>query len=329
MAWTYSLTYTQVNDYSVKDGLSSGNAEKIILGADIDAELSGIATALNEKLDSGSVSSVAEAQAGTDAESVITPQRLTTWSQAGGGGHVGELWNLTDPAADRILFYDFSAGAGSMLAQLTVGDGLQISATTLQIPASIAGDGLAYSSGVLSVGGGNGITANANDVALTDAAATTSNPIDVSSGAITLDITALTNIEGSALAATDEFVVDDAGTPKAIAVQDMGYRVQTSQGTQNLAANDMNTIMKFTAASTLTIDTNATTDIPLGVPVVLINDHASASVTVTANTGVTLESVFHAGGASAESDVVLPGGMAILVQTQTNVWQLAGDIADS
>lgn len=325
MAWTISTTYSQVNDYSAKDALASGDAEKIILGSDVDDELSAIATAIALKLDAGSVASTAEAQGGIDTESVMTPNSVTEWSNAN-GGHVGELWNLSDPAADRILFYDFSAGAGSMLAQLTVGDGIEINATTLQLPATLAGNGLTLTSGVLAVVGGNGITANANDIALTDAAATTTNPIDVTSGAITLDATALTNIEGSALNATDEFIVDNGGTPKAIAVQDMGLRIQTAQTTQNLAANDMNSIMKFTGTATLTIQTNATADIPLGVPVVLVMDHATQQLTVTADTGVTLESVYHPGGGSAASDTVRAGGMALLVQTETDVWQLTGDI---
>lgn len=325
MAWTISTTYSQVNDYSAKDALASGDAEKIILGSDVDDELSAIATAIALKLDAGSVASTAEAQGGIDTESVMTPNSVTEWSNAN-GGHVGELWNLSDPAADRILFYDFSAGAGSMLAQLTVGDGIEINATTLQLPATLAGNGLTLTSGVLAVVGGNGITANANDIALTDAAATTTNPIDVTSGAITLDATALTNIEGSALNATDEFIVDNGGTPKAIAVQDMGLRIQTAQTTQNLAASDMNSIMKFTGTATLTIQTNATADIPLGVPVVLVMDHATQQLTVTADTGVTLESVYHPGGGSAASDTVRAGGMALLVQTETDVWQLTGDI---
>ena len=90
----------------------------------------------------------------------------------------------------------------------------------------------------------------------------------------------------------------------------------------------MNSIMKFTGTATLTIQLNATTDLPIGVPVVLIMDHASQQLTVTADTSVTLESVNHPGGGSAASDTVLAGGMAVLVQTETDVWQLSGDITD-
>ena len=129
MAWTYSLTYSQVNDYSAKDALASGQAEKIILGSDIDDELSGIATALNSKLDSGSVSSQAEAEAGTDTESVMTPQGVQYWGDAN-AGIVGDLRALADPAADRILFWDNS---GSAAAFLTVSTGLAISTTNLSL----------------------------------------------------------------------------------------------------------------------------------------------------------------------------------------------------
>lgn len=46
--------YTQVNDYSTKDALASGDPNKKILGADIDAELSAISTAIASKANSAS-----------------------------------------------------------------------------------------------------------------------------------------------------------------------------------------------------------------------------------------------------------------------------------
>lgn len=47
--------YTQVNDYSAKDALSSGDPNKKILGSDIDAELAAIATAIATKADDSGV----------------------------------------------------------------------------------------------------------------------------------------------------------------------------------------------------------------------------------------------------------------------------------
>ena len=57
-------------------------------------------------------------------------------------------------------------------------------------------------------------------------------------------------------------------------------------------------------------------------------DHATQQLTVQADTAVTLESLNHPGGTANASDVVLAGGMAVLVQTETDVWQLSGDIGD-
>lgn len=97
--------------------------------------------------------------------------------------HLG-LENLTDPNADRIFFWDDSAGASEWLSVSTA-TGINISGTALQlgsIPNSsltnssvtvVAGAGLVNggavalgSSVTLNVGAGEGITVNADDIAL-------------------------------------------------------------------------------------------------------------------------------------------------------------------
>ena len=68
--------YTQITDFSAKDDLPAGNTEKIILGADIDAELSAIVTAITSKYDSNDLASTAQATAGTSQSVLMTPLRV-------------------------------------------------------------------------------------------------------------------------------------------------------------------------------------------------------------------------------------------------------------
>jgi hypothetical protein len=152
--------------------------------------------------------------------------------------------------------------------------------------------------------------------------------VDISTGVFSLDIEALTTIEGSALAATDTFYVEDGGVSKGVEVQAMGLRVQTAQTSQTVAAADMNSIMEFDATATLTLPLNATIALPIGVPIVLVVDHATQVLTVTADTSVTLNTTNHPGGGSAESDTVRAGGTALLFKIAADEWYLTGDISD-
>ena len=121
--------YTQVNDYSAKDALPTGNPSKLVKGSDFDAEFSAIATAITSKYDDTDLADVATAQAATDNTVLITPARLGSWAQ-NAAGMVEDLQGLADPAADRVLFWDNSA---SGLALLTISTGLTLSGTTLTV----------------------------------------------------------------------------------------------------------------------------------------------------------------------------------------------------
>jgi len=316
--------YTKTTNFTAKDALSTGDPLKLIKGSYFDTEFDAIATAIATKFDSNEFASQAEAEALTVDTKIITPHSLND-VLAANGGLVGDIQALADPGEDTVLAWDDSAGA---VINATLGNGLELTAGgALQLPATVAGAGLTQTGDVLAVGGGNGITANADDVALTDVAATTTNPVDISSGAIDLDLTALTTYEGNALAAGDLILFDNGGVPAAIKVEEMGMRVQLAQATQTLAAGDMNSIMEFTATATLTLPLNATTALPIGVPVVLNMKHATQELTVTADTSVTLVSVFHPAGGSAASDTVSAGGTALLYKTAADVWCLVGDIS--
>lgn len=141
--------YAQITDFSAKDALTTGDPEKIILGADLDAELSAISTAVATKYDSNDISSEAQAEALALDTVIITPLQLANVLQDN-AGMAYDIQQLVSPGADRILFWDNSEAG---VVGLTVGDGLDITGTTLTLPSTVAGYGLSYSAGVLALDG--------------------------------------------------------------------------------------------------------------------------------------------------------------------------------
>ncbi len=121
--------YTQITDFSAKDALTTGDPEKIILGADFDGEFSAIATAIGTKYDSNDLASQAAAEAGSSNTVLMTPLRVQNWGDAN-GGMVGDIQALTDPNADTILGWDDSASAA---INYTIGAGLTTSTTTISV----------------------------------------------------------------------------------------------------------------------------------------------------------------------------------------------------
>lgn len=104
--------YVKTTDFTAKDALSTGDAEKLILGSDMDQEFDDIATASATKYDSGDIASEAQAQAGTDNTKVMTPLRaedhITTWAGEN-GTMIADIQALSDPGADSFLLWDESA----------------------------------------------------------------------------------------------------------------------------------------------------------------------------------------------------------------------------
>ena len=109
--------------------------------------------------------------------------------------HLG-LEDLTDPNADRIFFWDDSAGASQWL-EVSTATGINITGTTLALASipnsSLANSSVTYTAGsgltgggtvdlggsaaTFNVGAGTGITVNADDVAIKNAGALTNNAV--------------------------------------------------------------------------------------------------------------------------------------------------------
>lgn len=67
--------YNQITDFSAKDSLSSGDPAKVIRGADVDAELDAISTAITSKEDSAN-KGAADGYCGLDSSGLVDPTDL-------------------------------------------------------------------------------------------------------------------------------------------------------------------------------------------------------------------------------------------------------------
>ena len=203
--------------------------------------------------------------------------------------------------------------------------------TNLAVPPTsrlvVAGTGLTgggdlSSDKTLNVIGGLGITANANDVAVTPGAG-----IVVSSGSVVLDFSGLTNRAIAATAATDSMVFNNAGVSEQIDFQDMGIRVVSLSTAQTFALGDANTHQVLTGTTNREWDvpTNAAVAFGIGAVILMTARDFPAEITIDPNAPAVLTSIFATG--SATSRTVISGGTACLIKIATDEWSLFGDIA--
>lgn len=143
--------------------------------------------------------------------------------------HLG-LESLTDPNADRIFFWDDSAGASEWLAPSTA-TGIRITGTSLELAsipnASLTNSSVTYTAGAgltgggtvalgasatLNIGAGTGITVNADDVQLKNAASLTNNTVlkwDSSNGQL---VNSLMSDDGSTMTIAGNLTVNGTTT---------------------------------------------------------------------------------------------------------------------
>lgn len=89
--------YTKITDFAAKDALPSGNPNKVARGTDVDNEYNAIQVSNNTKYDDSDISSQAQAEAGVDNTTVMTPLRTQQAIDAQPVG--GDNWvNVVKPS---------------------------------------------------------------------------------------------------------------------------------------------------------------------------------------------------------------------------------------
>ncbi len=109
-----------------------------------------------------------------------------------------------------------------------------------------------------------------------------------------------------------------------------GLPVLTADAAQTFAITDANTINVLTGSTNRvwTIPPNSSVAFIIGT-VIICQNSGTGNLTITAGTGVIIDSIFHAAAATVQSDRVVDGGTAVLIKTASDTWALSGDIADS
>lgn len=322
--------YTQNVSFGPKDSLTPGDAAKRIKGTEIDAELSEIATAIASKEDTANkgaasgyaglgtdglvpvaqlpvasetvqgvveLATTAEAVTGTDTARAVTPAGLEAWA-AQNGGMVQDIANLADPNADRILFWDDSAGA---VVALALGTYLTITGTTLDVNGS-----LTYSA----VGAA--------------AASHTHAATDITSGTLA-DARLSTNI--AKLDSTQTFTGDKtfSGT-----LTYGSYEVGWKQVPQNSQTGNYTCVLGDAgkhilhptlggSGDTFTIPANSSVAYPIGTTITFINrDTAAVSIAITTDT------MYLANSTSTGTRTLAQNGIATAIKVESTVWIISG-----
>jgi len=129
------------------------------------------------------------------------------------------------------------------------------------------------------------------------------------------DFSGLTAIQADGLATTDGFLVDDAGTAKRMEYTDAGLIIQTESGTsRTLATADMNTFIRCTNASAVTITLNTGTG-KVG-NVVLLSQEGAGQVTVSGTATI---------NSSISSATRAQWSTIVLQCVATDTWTVLGD----
>jgi len=328
--------------FTDKDGLSTGDPNKVIVGAEHDSEFEAIKTAANSKFDSDDIASQAEAEAATSNLKLMTPLRTEQWVDVWGaenGGMIANIQALADPGADVLLGWDESAND---VIGFTLGAGLLHAATALSVDHDAAtnfvadehiahggvtitagtgmtGGGTIAATRTLNVIGGSGITANANDIAITNVAAGAAQPVVITAGTFTFDLASITELTMPNFSqSADKILVSDAGVLKVMPYDEAGIKVASVSGTADtLTAADMNTLIEYTNAGAVTVTLNDSVGVQGNIVVIKQTGAGQVTINGTADVQAAL------GQSTRTVDSVIT--LVCLVDGATAEWALYGD----
>lgn len=312
--------YARVEDFSVKDGLTTGDPEKVITGSDIDSELDAVVTAVASKEDSAN-KGAANGYCGLGAGGLVDPTDLPTATTSA----IGALETATDAEAVAVTATDkivTPSNLDNVLAEPPAIGGTTAAAIT---GTTITGTAGVYTT--LTVGGtavvdedrtitsGNGLTGGGNLSGNLTLAVGAGTGIGVNADDVELDISGLTSMT-SAPAVADTFLYNDGGTMKQMSWNEVAIPSNNDSDAHTFADSDVGTIRYYTGSG------GHTWTMPTGVGqddcwIMVIN---SGSGTLTlAGSGVTVT--------SANSLLDVPaGGMVTLIRETSTVWFAGGNL---
>lgn len=300
--------YTPATDFSVKDGLTTGDPEKAILGSDIDDEFDAINTAIATKEDSAN-KGASSGYCGLDSSSLVPVAYLPTATTTA----IGALETATTAeattgtATNKIMTPANVASVFAAPPALGSGTPAAVTGTT------VTGTTVAATSTMTL--GGVGVVTTART--LTAGEGITGGGTLASDRSFALSVSGLTAFSGAVDATSDYYVVYDASAAahRKISANTSSLESRNVASSGNFASGDVGTIVYWTGTSgTLTMPTGVGQD---DCYIIVINS-GSGTLTI-AGSSVTIT--------SANSLVDIPaGGMATLVRESSGVWFLGGSL---
>lgn len=203
---------------------------------------------------------------------------------------------LTDPNADRILFWDDSAG---QYQYLTLGTNISITGTTLNVTGGGSGDFVGPAS------------STDNAVVRFDS---TTGKLGQNSGVIVDDSN---NISGIGSLATTSLTVGGAAITNNIVQnsQSAAYTTVLSDAGKHLYHPSADT-----TARTYTIDSNANVAYPVGTAITFVNDCSAGTVTIS----ITSDTLVLAGAGTTGSRTLAACGVATAIKVTSTRWIING-----